>query len=122
VGLRRGGRPFGARLTESAALCQVLAGAAILIWLSLLFFFPARANPSADFPYFVEGRLVSGALVPFALLYVRGIEVATSRLPAAWRAGAGWGALGAVVALALVSEIALSRPVALSAYNAFHLP
>ena len=100
----------------------VLSGVAILIWLSLLFHFPERANPSADFPYFVEGRLIAGVLVPFALLYVRGIEVATSRLPPAWRGRAGLAALVAVLALASVSELQLVRPVLRSAYNGFHLP
>ncbi len=122
LGLRRSGRPFEARLAEGAALCAVLAGAAILIWLSLLFHFPERANPSASFPYFVEGRLVSGVLVPFALLYVRGIEVATARLPEAWRGPAGWTLLASLASVCLLSEALLSRPVFLSAYNAFHLP
>ncbi len=115
-------RSFAARVGEGAALCAVLAGAGLLIWLSLLFHFPDRANPSASFPYFVEGRLVSGVLVPFALLYVRGIEVATSRLPAAWRSWAAWGVLTAVIGISATSEVLLSRPVFLSAYNAYHLP
>ncbi|MDJ0846777.1 MAG: hypothetical protein QNK04_00205 [Myxococcota bacterium] len=122
LGLRRSERSFDARVAEGAALCAVLAGAGILIWLSLLFHFPERANPSASFPYFVEGRLVSGVLVPFALLYVRGIEVAASRLPEEWRARAAWGVLGAVLSVSAASEVVLSRPVFLSAYNAFHLP
>lgn len=122
LGLRRADRPEGARIAEAAALCAVLSGVAILIGLSILFHFPERANPSAGFPYFVEGRLISGVLVPFALLYVRGIEVATSRLPPAWRGRAGWAALLAVLALASVSELQLLQPVLQSAYNGFHLP
>lgn len=122
LGLRRSSRPGPARVAEGAALCAVLVGVGILAWLSLLFHFPERANPSASFPYFVEGRLISGVLVPFALLYVRGIEVATARLPEFWRAPAGWALLAAVAALAAASELALTRPVFLSAYNAFHLP
>jgi hypothetical protein len=60
--------------------------------------------------------------VPFALLYLRGIEEATCRLPAGWAARAGWGVLGALVALALVSEAVLTGPVFSSLYNGFHLP
>jgi hypothetical protein len=122
LGLGRASRAWAARVTEASALCAVLAGVAVLAWLSLLFHFPERANPSASFPYFVEGRLISGVLVPFALLYVRGIEVATSRLSEFWRAPAAWGLLAAVLALALGSELALTRPVFLSAFNAYHLP
>jgi hypothetical protein len=122
VGLRLPSRARPERLAEVAAFAAVLAGVAILAWMSMLFHFPERNNPSASFPFFVEGRLISGVLVPFALLYVRGIEVAIARVPEFWRAIAGWGVLAAVGGLALASELALTRPVFLSAYNAFHLP
>jgi hypothetical protein len=52
-------------------------------------------------------------------VYVRGLEVATARLPARWLGGA------LLVSLALavfVSELALTWPVFASEYNAFHLP
>jgi hypothetical protein len=105
------------RLAEGTAAVAVVAGVAVLAGLSLLFVFGEHTSPSAAYPYFVQGRLVSGVLLPFAWLYVRGIEVATARIP-----GAAWAVLGAVAALAWISEIALTLPVFGSAYNAYHLP
>jgi hypothetical protein len=122
LGLWRRGRPRALRVAEAAALLAVLAGGALLALLSLMFVFGETTSPSAAYPYFVQGRLVSGVLVPFALLYVRGLEELTSRLPAAWAVRAGWGVLAALVALALVSELVITRPVFLSLYNGFHLP
>jgi hypothetical protein len=87
-----------------------------------MFVFGETTSPSAAYPYFVQGRLISGVLVPFALLYLRGLEEATSGLPAGWAAPAGWALLGALAALALVSEAVLTAPVFLSLYNGFHLP
>jgi hypothetical protein len=122
LGLRRAGRARDARVAEGAALVALLSGVAMLAVLSLLFVFGETTSPSADYPYFVQGRLISAVLVPFALLYVRGIEEATAWLPRRWAVGAGWGLLGAVVGLAFVSELALTGPVFSSAYNWFHLP
>jgi hypothetical protein len=122
LGLWRRGRPRALRVAEGAALVAVLAGGAVLALLSLLFVFGETTSPSAAYPYFVQGRLISGVLVPFALLYLRGLEEATSRLPAGWAARAGWGVLGALAALTLVSEALLTAPVFSSLYNGFHLP
>lgn len=110
------------RLAEGAALVAVLAALAILVVLSLVFAFHESSNPPAHQPYFVQGRLISGVMVPFALLYVRGLEVATSALPARWRGRAAWGGLAALLSLVAVSELSLSRVVFASAYNWFHLP
>jgi hypothetical protein len=110
------------RLAEGAALVAVLAALAILVVLSLVFTFHESSNPPVHQPYFVQGRLISGVMVPFALLYVRGLEVATSALPARWRGRAAWGGLAALLSLVAVSELSLSRVVFASAYNWFHLP
>ena len=121
LGLRQP-RGRDVRLAEGAALVAVLAALAILVVLSLVFEFHESSNPPVQQPYFVQGRLISGVLLPFALLYVRGLEVATSRLPARWRSRAAWGALAALLALMTVSELLLSREVFASADNWFHLP
>jgi hypothetical protein len=121
LGLRRP-RGRDVRLAEGAALVAVLAALAILVVLSLVFEFHETSNPPVHHPYFVQGRLISGVLVPFALLYVRGLEVAASPLPARWRSRAAWGGLAALLALVTISELSLSRAVFASAYNWFHLP
>jgi hypothetical protein len=116
--LTRRARAPAMRLAEASALTATLAGVGILALLSLIFVFHDTSVPSAQHPYFVQGRLISGVLVPFALLWVRGLEVATARLPAA----VGWALLAALAALALGSEVWLAAPVFASPYNAFHLP
>src|SRR5262245_30116085 len=118
----RAGRPRGERVAEGAAWVALLSALWLLAWLSLRFSYGPTTNPSLERPWFENGRLVSGALVPFALLFVRGIEQATSALPERWREGGAWAALGAVLAVALASEALLSAPVLASPYNFYHLP
>jgi hypothetical protein len=122
LGVLRASRPRAERVAEGAALVATLTAVATLALLSLLFVFHETSSPSSAYPYFTEGRLISGVLVPFALLYVRGIEEATARLPARWAGRAGWALLGAVVAMAAFSEVVLTAPVFRSDYNWFHLP
>lgn len=121
VGLRRRAQRRLAALAEGLGLAAVLTAGAVLAVLSLMFVFPEVHNPSAARPFFVQGRLVCGATLPFLLLYVRGIEVATSRLPRG-REAAAWACVAAVAALAAISEIALTWNVFASPYNWFHLP
>ena len=84
--------------------------------------FDATTNPTASRPYFIQGRLISGVLLPFLLVYVRGLEVATARLPARAARALGWAALVALALAIALSELSLSWPVFASEYNAYHLP
>jgi hypothetical protein len=122
LGLRRRVRSGSARLAEGMALATVVASVAILAGLSLMFVFHETSNPSERLPFFVQGRLISGVLVPFLVIYVRGIEVATSRLPRSASAAAAWTCLAGVACVALVSEAVLHRGIFGSQYNFFHLP
>ena len=117
----RGARPRAERVAEGAAWVALAAALAILVGLSLRFSYGPDTNPSLARPWFANGRLVAGALVPFALLLVRGIEVGALQAPVRWREPAAWAALGSVCAAATLSEAILSAPVVASAYNAFHL-
>jgi hypothetical protein len=111
-----------ARIAEGASLSMLLASVALLAGLSLAFEFHATSNPPAHHPYFVQGRLVSGALLAAAIVYVRAIGFATSRLPSRSRIAAGILAVASAIFVCLLSELALSRPVFSSAYNFYHLP
>ncbi len=116
-------RPRGpARTAEIASAAAIATCVAILFALSLLFVFPEAGNPSAQRPWFHQGRLIGGALLPFAILYVRGLCVLASALPLRARAPAVWAVLGALCALSVGSELWLSRPVFRSAHNLWHLP
>ena len=116
-------RPRGpARSAEIASAASLAISVAILVLLSLLFVFPEHGNPSAERPWFHHGRLIGGALLPFAVLYVRGLCVLTSALPPRARAPTAFALLAAICALAVGSELWLSAPAFRSAHNFWHLP
>jgi hypothetical protein len=87
-----------------------------------LFVYGEKTDPSAVRPYFSHGRLISGVMVPVLVLYLRGIQVATSRLPARVATAVAWACVGLVVGVVVISEVAMSREVFLSGYNWYHLP
>ena len=120
MGLR--GREPGRFLAEGLAGLALAVAVGTLAVLSLAFVFDATTNPPASHPYFVQGRLISGVLLPFLLVYVRGLEVAAGWLPARAARTAGW--LGHRRARARGVDLrARARwPVFASDYNAFHLP
>jgi hypothetical protein len=122
LGLRRradsGAEPF----VEGMSWIALLVSVACLAGLSLLFVYGEKTDPSQARPYFSHGRLISGAIVPFLVLYLRGIQVACARLPRRAAGAAAWGCVAALALLISVSEIALHREVFLSEYNAYHLP
>src|SRR5207244_13281273 len=85
---------------------------------SVVFDLVGSCAPSRASPYFVAGRLIGGALLPFVLLYLDGLVHALS-----------WARLRidplivvALIAAAITaSEIAITLPVFESPYNWFHL-
>jgi hypothetical protein len=66
-----------------------------------------------------SGRLIAGALVPFAVLYVEGIAVVLSAF-ARDVAVLVW--VGLTVLVVTASDVILTTPVFASRYNWFHLP
>jgi len=68
--------------------------------------------------YLSSNRHAAWALLPFAICYVRGIEIASRRVPEPWRRVAFW----SLLAWSTVGEIVLSVPVFQSAWNWYHLP
>lgn len=107
---------------DLGAWLTVVGAVALLALLSLRFDFPERlAVPSRDDPYFTNARLISGCIVPFALLYVRGLAAVTTWLTERARAAVRAGIFGLVVATILISEVWLSERPARSEYNWFHI-
>ncbi len=84
--------------------------------LSVMFDFGNCPNPSREHPYFVSGRLMSGALIPFLLLFVYGLN---SLLPRNDRLK--WFALGGFLLFMSISEIATNWPAFFSEFNWYHL-
>src|SRR5215475_11164001 len=103
------------RLLWIATAC-VVASVVFLAFLSLQFDFGACINPSRERPYFFQGRLMLGALIPFAMLHVYGL----SRL---LRNEANL-VLGDVVAIAITItalDVLANRVAFASAYNWFNM-
>ena len=94
------------------------SGVLFLAALSLSFDFGGSYYPSRAHPFFTSGRLLSGALVPFLLLYVHGLDRALS-----FAAGERprWLALAAIASAIMISEVWLDLGPLASPYNIIHV-
>jgi hypothetical protein len=91
---------------------------AFLAAISVIYDFGACYYPSRAMPYMTSGRLATGALIPFAILYLSGLD---ALLPRTLAPRVRWAILTFPIALMTVSEIVMSRPAFHSAYNGFHI-
>lgn len=95
----------------------VAAGAAFLAFLSIIYDFGICLDPSREHPYFAEGRLILGAMVPGLLLFLFGLDYLL-------RGARGWAktaAVAAIILFALISEMVTDQSVFASQYNGYHL-
>jgi hypothetical protein len=127
AGLRKhAGLSVFQRQAIGIAILIFLAGVAFLALLSIQFDFGNCINPSPQHPYFTSGRLLSGALIPFALSYVYGLSclcrLVTSRFCQTRGIGTALSlvVLVAIVLFSQVSEIVITHPVFASEHNWFH--
>jgi len=117
VGLRKQTGLSGfQRQAIGSAILIFLAGGAFLALLSIQFDFGNCINPSREHPYFTSGRLLSGALIPFAVVYVYAVSWVCRQISPALPLIA----LGLIVVLLTSSEILVNRVVFLSEHNWFH--
>jgi hypothetical protein len=118
VGLpRRTGLSTFEQQAIGIAILIFLAGIVFLALLSIQFDFGASTGPSRAHPYFTAGRLLSGTLIPFALVYVSGTvfllrAVGSAVLPLAILAG--------VAAFLATSEMVVNHVAFVSEHNWFH--
>ena len=113
--------PAAGRAAAMLCLLMVLLYVALLVFLSISFDFGQGTfgRPSREWPYFANGRMMLGALVPFLIVYLGGFEVLL-----------GWLRIGflrlplllLVVAIIGLSEVMYSMAVFASWYNWYHLP
>ena len=99
-------------------LGSCVAAVAFLGFLSIIYDYHDCFRPSRDLPYFTSGRMILGALIPFLLLFVYGLDRALSFTGSRWPR---WLALTGIALFMLISEIAIDRPVFSSQYNWFHM-
>jgi hypothetical protein len=95
----------------------LLAGIAFLGYLSIAYDFGICPNPSREHPYFTAGRLILGALIPFLLLFLSGVDFLLRDLEKKWALPI---ALTAIILFMLVSEVITDWPVFASQYNWYH--
>jgi hypothetical protein len=127
VGLRKQPRLSAfQRQAIAAAILTVVSGIAFLGLLSTQFDFGTCVNPSRSHPYFTSGRLLSGAIIPFAVSYVFGIS-SLCRFAASRFGQPRWAItalplvmLGAIVAFSQIAEILVTQAVFASQHNWFH--
>lgn len=101
-------------------LSLVVFGTGVLMLggLSMSFEFGSSYYPSRATPYFVSGRLIGAALLPFAALFVYGLEGLLSRTGLRGREVVVVLAFATVVT---VTELTLASEAIRSPYNWFHL-
>jgi hypothetical protein len=95
-----------------------VASVAFLGLLSVAYDFGNCVYPSREHPYFTSGRLLGSVLIPFMLLYARGLDRIL-----------GWikndrpkfFVLAGIVLFVTLSEIVVNRAAFSSPYNWFHL-
>ena len=117
VGLRKhAGLSAFQRHAIGSAILIFLAGVAFLGLLSIQFDFGNCINPSREHPYFTSGRLLSGAVIPFAVVYVYGVSWMCRRINTALPLIV----LGLIVVFVTTLEILVNRVVFVSEHNWFH--
>ena len=97
--------------------CCLTASVAFLGFLSIIYDFHDCFRPSRDFPYFTSGRMMLGALIPFLLLFVSGLDRALKNFNNA----AKFSALAGILFFMLATEIAVDWPIFPNPYNWFHM-
>lgn len=98
------------------AVACFIATIMFLGFLSLQFDFGSCINPSRERPYFFQGRLLGGAMIPFATLYVYGLQRLLRAVPALVLS-----AVGAIAITITISEFVANRVAFASEYNWFHM-
>jgi hypothetical protein len=93
------------------------AAVAFLGFLSIIYDFHDCFYPSREHPYFTSGRLMLGALIPFLLLFIFGLDCALKKTGDV----AKFSALAAIIFFMLVTEITTDWPIFPNPYNWFHM-
>jgi hypothetical protein len=90
---------------------------AFLALLSMKYDFQDCFYPSRERPFFVSGRLLLGALIPFLLLFAFGLDQVLKRFGSPMK----FAVLAGLLLFMLASEITIDGRIFSNAYNWFHL-
>lgn len=105
------------RVAFSFGLCSLASLALFQAVSSMAFDFGSCEYPSRVEPFFNSGRLMMPALIPFILLYARGLDSLLKSVRQWWAKPAS---LIAILLIITVSETTLNSPAFSSLYNFFH--
>jgi hypothetical protein len=108
-------QPQNRALWFSFFLCASLI--AFMIYISIRFDFHNCVYPSRNFPYLVSGRLALGALIPFMLLFVSGLDSILNHFDLRLK----FFILAALNLIMLIAEFATNGPAFYDEYNWFHM-
>jgi hypothetical protein len=95
-----------------------IATVVFLGFLSVIYDFQDCFYPSSAHPYFTSGRLMLGALIPFLLLYLYGLDRALCRVKNSWIRPL---VLAGMILFMLISETVINWRLFPNAYNWFHM-
>jgi hypothetical protein len=104
------------RQAIGTAVLTFIVSVGFMALLSIQFDFGDCINPSRAHPYFTSGRLLSGALIPFALFYVYGVAYFFRRINSAVTLTV----VGVIVVFVITSEVVNNSVVFASEHNWFH--
>jgi len=114
-------RPAVTTTSQWRTLCFAFGCFAAIVaffgWLSIIYDFHDCFYPSRAHPYFTSGRLLLGALIPFLLLFVFGLDRALTR----FSNFAKFFMLTGIILFMLISEITIDWPIFQNPYNWFHM-
>ncbi len=110
--------PREERAASGMGLLVFAVSVAFIGILSTLYDYGTCQYPTRAHPFLVSGRLISGTMIPFAALYLCGLDFTLGKIGLA---GRRWLVLGAIMAVILISEIAVTDPAFGSLYNWYHM-
>jgi Predicted membrane protein (DUF2142) len=99
------------------SFASFFASLVFFAFLSVIYDFHNCPNPSREHPYFAAGRMMLGALVPFLLVYVYGIDRALKRFGYLVK----FSMLALMILSMLISETVIDWPTFSNGYNWFHM-
>jgi hypothetical protein len=100
------------------AFWSFFASVAFFGFLSIIYDFGNCPNPSREHPYFTSGRLILGALIPFILLFLYGLDCALNPVKNKWAKPL---VLAGMILSMLILEIVIDWPAFSNPYNWFHM-
>jgi Dolichyl-phosphate-mannose-protein mannosyltransferase len=101
------------RLAEMQASLLVAGSVVFMAAISLPFDYHGCVNPSREHPFFVAGRVITGALLPFVLIYVKGLETILAPI----RKWAPAAALIGLIVFITITEFSVRRVALSSPWN-----